>query len=144
MILYITPHFITESFPSYSSLATRAAEAIITIHMTAPNPLQDPIVVASDGLAVVELLLGGLVVVPLGSNVAAPPVGTEEVKVEVAVVGRFESAASVVYTADKPVTFEQILGAAMVPATKFTAAHYGIGISIMISRSMPVSNPAST
>ena len=41
----------------------------------------------------------------------------------VALAGSFESAVSAASVADKPVTFVQEEGGAIVPATKFTAAH---------------------
>ena len=41
----------------------------------------------------------------------------------VALAGRFESAVSAASVVDKPVTFVQEEGGAIVPATKFTAAH---------------------
>jgi hypothetical protein len=41
----------------------------------------------------------------------------------VALAGRFESAVSAASVADKPVTFVQEEGGAIVPVTKFTAAH---------------------
>ena len=40
-----------------------------------------------------------------------------------AMVGRLESIASVVYWADKPVTFVQMLGGGTEPATKLTVEH---------------------
>ena len=46
-----------------------------------------------------------------------------ELEISVANPGRFESAGSVVYAADKPVTFWQMLGGGAEPATKLTAAH---------------------
>lgn len=46
-----------------------------------------------------------------------------EEPLEVALAGRLERVVSAVSTADNPVTFVQDEGAAMVPATKFTAAH---------------------
>ena len=47
-----------------------------------------------------------------------------EPEVADAVAGMLERAGSEVYAAVRPVTFVQTLGGAMVPATKFTAAHY--------------------
>jgi hypothetical protein len=47
----------------------------------------------------------------------------EDEPLDVALAGRLESAASAVMEADRPVTFVQEEGAAIVPATKFTAAH---------------------
>ena len=43
---------------------------------------------------------------------------------DVALAGRVDSAASVVYVADNPVTLMHTEGGAMVPAMKLTAAHY--------------------
>jgi hypothetical protein len=48
----------------------------------------------------------------------------EDEPLDVALAGRLESAASAVMEADRPVTFVQEEGAAIVPATKFTAAHW--------------------
>ena len=44
--------------------------------------------------------------------------------VAAAVAGSDENAASVVYAADKPVTFEQTPGGGAEPATKLTVEHY--------------------
>ena len=55
--------------------------------------------------------------------VVAAVVPALEVAEELAVAGSVESAASVVYAAERPVTFVQTLGGAIIPATKLTAAH---------------------
>ena len=64
-----------------------------------------------------------LVVAVLELLLVEPDVLEVEEPLEVALAGRLEKAASVVYAADNPVTLVQAEGAARVPATKFTAAH---------------------
>jgi hypothetical protein len=54
----------------------------------------------------------------------APPAAEVGVEVEDALVGKAESAASVVNFAAIPVAFVQTEGGVVVPATKLTSAHY--------------------
>jgi hypothetical protein len=54
--------------------------------------------------------------------VELPEVDADE-ELDVALAGRLESAVSAEAVADRPVTLVQEEGAAIVPATKFTAAH---------------------
>ena len=83
-----------------------------------------PIVIAPevDGVGLVEPVLLPLLV-PEGAAVDIDIV-IGEPEVADAVAGMLERAGSEVYAAVRPVTFVQRLGGAMVPATKFTAAHY--------------------
>lgn len=64
-----------------------------------------------------------LVVAVLEALVTELAVLEVEEPLEVALAGRLDRAVSVVYAADNPVTLVQEEGAAIVPATKFTAAH---------------------
>lgn len=54
--------------------------------------------------------------------VELPEADTDE-ELDVALAGRLESAVSTEAEADRPVTLVQEEGVAIVPATKFTAAH---------------------
>ena len=96
-------------------LVTKVTNATITTHASEPSPPYKSGAIDLEGVALAVLL-------PVAVDVGEAMADIEESEAD-AVVGRLESAASVVYTADRPVTLEQILGAVIVSATKFTAAH---------------------
>ena len=99
--------------PSYRRKAPNPANAIVPTHASEPNPSNERTVVAAEALVVVAVL--GALEVELALPEADEPLGVA--------LARPDRAVSVVSAADNPVTFLQEEGAAMVPATKFTAAH---------------------
>ena len=101
------------------------AHPIVTTHITDPHPANAWTVVAVEGFE--EVVLEAELVV---AATVAPDVEDGE---EVAVEGSVESAASAVYDAERPVTFVQMPGGAILPATKLTAAHCNQEISITFS-----------
>jgi hypothetical protein len=101
------------SLQSQRRKAPNPANAIKPAHASESNPSIERRLVAAEAL--VAAVLEALVVELATLEVEEP--------LEVALAGRLESVVSAVSTADNPVTFVQDEGAAMVPATKFTAAH---------------------
>jgi len=103
------------SSPPHRRLATIVADPTIISPTSMLSPQYGLTVWAPEALVVL------VVVEPVAVLV---PVEVAELEVGAAVAGKEESFASVVYSADRPVTFLQIPEGVIEPATKLTVEHW--------------------